>query len=85
MKMELANVYNLETAIASFILAAIYVAVLIKAYYGSRFAFVVVVSGLMLASNIFGIIVVAANFKIIPAYVKNATSYPTSIYVWIVI
>lgn len=83
--MDLSNIYNIETLIACVILAGMYLAVLIKCMEGSRFTFVLLVSGLMLVSNVFGVLVVISDFVIVKAYVPESSSYPSKVYVWIII
>jgi Na+/H+ antiporter NhaD/arsenite permease-like protein len=63
--MQLYNFYNLLTGILSAVLALMYLAVLIKVRKGSKFLFVIVISALMFASNIAGILVVFSNYKVI--------------------
>lgn len=70
--------------VLSAVLAVMYLAVLIQVRKGSKFLFVIVISALMLVSNVTAIVVVYENSKIIGAYDKNKTSYQTSIFVWIV-
>lgn len=83
--MKINNAYNAQTALLSFILACLYVAVLLRAHFGSKFTFVIAVSALMLVSNVSGIVVEVANFKLIGQYVQGQTEYPSSVYVWVVV
>lgn len=83
--MKINNVYNLQTGIISLILVFLYTFVLIKVHNGSKFKFVSIVSGLMLASNAACIVVELTNTKIVGTYSLDKTSYPKSIFVWVVI
>lgn len=62
-----------------------YIAVLVKVHRGSQFRFVTVISGLMLVSNLTGILVVITNFEILGAYDPNKTSYSAGVFIWIVV
>lgn len=83
--MQIYNFYNLLTGVISTVLTLLYLAVLIKVRKGSRFIFVIVISALMLASNLTAIVVVYANFKVIGAYDISKNTYPASVYAWIIV
>lgn len=82
--MKISNVYNLLVGVLSAVLAVMYLAVLMKVQKGSKFLFVIVITALMLVSNLAAIVVVYLNSKIIPAWDVNKTSYPTIIFVMVV-
>lgn len=83
--MEIYNVYNLQTAVLSFALAMMYLTVLFKVHRGSKFKFVTIISALMLVSNLTAIFVVYTNYVILGQYAPDKTSYPKSVFVWIVL
>jgi len=63
--MSISDSYNILTAILSFFLAVLYGVVLFKVYRGSKFSFVIIVSTMMMLSNIFGIVITPANYFIL--------------------
>lgn len=83
--MQIFNIYNLQTAIISLVLVCLYILVLIRVHNGSRFRFVTVVSALMLASNASCIVVELANEKVMSTYSPEKTTYPKSIFYWVVL
>ena len=83
--MEIYNVYNLQTAVLSFVLAMMYLTILFKVHNGSKFKFVTIISALMLVSNLTGIFVVYTNYVILGQYEPDKTSYPKSVFVWVVL